>query len=274
MAMRKRVVFLDRDDVVNKGRHHPSGDARNYVTKWEEFEWIAGSKEAIIRLLENDYFVAVVSNQACIGKGIVEHGDIRTIHNMMLDELYVATRLLPADKPKLLQGYLVGNLQFYICPHTEGDQCSCRKPAPGMLLAAAYEYNIHLPSAWMVGNQQSDIAAGLRAGVKNLIRIDASQGMLNSHIPANSLLNHGVIIPNLLHAVNYILEQDGVETEDHLEVIWCPECRTVQVASVEHTAPFFTHIHECTQCKYMILESEWNQTTTGEAPVEEDIRGC
>ena len=43
----------------------------------------------------------------------------------------------------------------------------------------------------------------------------------------------------------------------HEEIIICPECETEQVAEVEETIPWFTYIHECTNCKYKIMESEW-----------------
>lgn len=215
MAMRKNVVFLDRDGVINKARHHPSGDARNYVTKWEEFEWIPESKEAIIRLLENDYLVVVVTNQACIGKGIVEHRDIEHIHNCMQDEIHMATQHLPADKPELLRGYLVENITFYICPHTAKDRCSCRKPEPGMLYAAAYEWNIHLPSAWMVGDGPKDTVAGHGAGIEKTILVDPSKKPRAD--PLEVAEAYGDIgYPDLSHAVDTILASDGAETKEEI----------------------------------------------------------
>lgn len=46
--------------------------------------------------------------------------------------------------------------------------------------------------------------------------------------------------------------------ETHLVQIVCPECNHGQVATVEHTFPFYTYIHTCTNCNYLILESEFN----------------
>lgn len=213
MGMRKKVVFLDRDGGINKARHHPSGDARNYVTKWEEFEWIPGSKEAIIRLLEKDYLVVVVTNQACIGKKIAEHMAIRHIHSRMRNEIRLATQHLPADKPELLRGYLAANLAFYICPHTVEDRCSCRKPEPGMLYAAAYKWNIHLPSAWMVGDGFGDIVAGQGAGIEKCRHIDPSKKP-RSH-PLEVAEAYGDIgYPDLSHVVDTILAWDGAETTE------------------------------------------------------------
>ena len=188
--LRKRVVFLDRDGVINKARYHESGDARNYVTKWEDFEWIPGSKEAINKLLDNDYFVAVVSNQACIGKGIVTKS---TANNMM---------------SKIAQEVsLAGKFKIFICPHTEEDNCSCRKPKPGMIYAASYKHNLSLEEAWMVGDSYKDILAGWTADIRKLIRIDPSK-MSIGFPPMVKNQSKTVRIPNLSLAVDYILEQD------------------------------------------------------------------
>ena len=43
----------------------------------------------------------------------------------------------------------------------------------------------------------------------------------------------------------------------HTEYINCPECGWLQPAMVEHTIPFYSYVHECTQCKFPITESDW-----------------
>lgn len=48
----------------------------------------------------------------------------------------------------------------------------------------------------------------------------------------------------------------------HYELIECPECKTEQFALVEHTFPFYSYVHECTGCKYIIMESEWKKILT------------
>jgi C4-type Zn-finger protein len=47
------------------------------------------------------------------------------------------------------------------------------------------------------------------------------------------------------------------EMEQHTETIKCPECNAIQEATVLHTIPFWTYVHECKKCKYIITESEW-----------------
>ena len=194
--LRKRVVFLDRDGVINEARHHESGDARNYVTKWEDFEWIPGSKEALVKLYENDYEIVIVINQACVGKGIVKWFGVATI----MEELRIS--ILRAAKQPHNMSFL-----YYICPHTEEENCSCRKPKPGMIYAAAFNHNLSLEEAWMVGDGYNDILAGWTAGIQKLIRIDPDKTSIGFP-PMEKNLCRGVRIPNLSLAVDYILEQD------------------------------------------------------------------
>ena len=203
--LRKRIVFLDRDGVINEARHHESGDARNYVTKWEEFEWIPGSKEALVKLYENDYEIVIVTNQACVGKGIVKWFDAVTI----MEELRISI-LRMAKHPHNM------NFLYYICPHTEEDNCSCRKPNPGMIYAASYKHNLSLEEAWMVGDSYKDILAGWTANIRKLIRIDKDKAPIGFP-PMEKNLCRGVRIPNLSLAVDYILEQDkNMEENDEL----------------------------------------------------------
>lgn len=46
--------------------------------------------------------------------------------------------------------------------------------------------------------------------------------------------------------------------ESHVELIECPECNEIQSATVEHTFPWYSYVHTCVKCNYIIMESEWN----------------
>jgi len=59
----------------------------------------------------------------------------------------------------------------YHCPHTPNDECNCRKPRPGMLLAAKEEFDIDMSGSWMIGDKEGDIKAALAAGVPNTILV-------------------------------------------------------------------------------------------------------
>jgi D-glycero-D-manno-heptose 1,7-bisphosphate phosphatase len=144
----KKAAFLDRDGVIN--HKPPEGQ---YVTCREEFQFIPGVEEAIALLNNAGYVVVVVTNQRCVAKGLLTVETLDSIHEWMCRVLARAGAVIAG---------------VYCCPHENAPPCSCRKPAPGMLLAAANAHNIHLASSWMIGDSEIDIQAGRNAGCKTV----------------------------------------------------------------------------------------------------------
>jgi histidinol-phosphate phosphatase family protein len=142
----RKAVFLDRDGVVNKKM--PRGE---YVRKWSEFEFLRGVKEALRILTKNGFEIYIISNQAGIGRGVMQEGDVLEIHNNMEKELFAAGSKISG---------------IYYCPHKAEDDCQCRKPKPGMLFEAALEYLIDLPRATFIGDDERDVQAGVAAGCR------------------------------------------------------------------------------------------------------------
>ncbi len=144
----KKAAFLDRDGVIN--RKAPEGE---YITRWEDFQFLPGVAEAIKFLNNSGILVVVVSNQRCVAKGLLSISGLEEIHRKMQDVLSAAGARLDA---------------IYFCPHDNVPPCDCRKPAPGMLLSAAKEHGIDLSASWMIGDTNSDMEAGKRAGCKTI----------------------------------------------------------------------------------------------------------
>jgi len=140
----KRAVFIDRDGVINR-----KAEEGAYVTRWEDFHMLPGVAEAISLLDRAGWSVIVISNQRCVAKGLLTIAQLEAIHQKMLEELSRS-------------GANLGGI--YYCPHDKEPPCSCRKPSPGMLLTAAQEHQIDLTLSWIIGDSDSDIAAGRRAG--------------------------------------------------------------------------------------------------------------
>src|SRR6266478_1107474 len=140
----KRAVFLDRDGVIN----HKAAEGE-YVTRWEDFHFLPGAVEAISSLDRAGWSVIVISNQRCVAKGLLTIAELEAIHQKMLEELSRS-------------GANLGGI--YYCPHDKEPPCSCRKPSPGMLLTAAQEHQIDLTLSWIIGDSDSYIEAGRRAG--------------------------------------------------------------------------------------------------------------
>lgn len=140
--MTKKLVILDRDGVINF-------DSPGYIKSPEEWVPIPGSIEAIARLHRQGFRVYVATNQAGIARGKLTESDLRSIHARMLDEVRAA-------------GGQIAGIEY--CPHHPDDHCTCRKPAPGMLLAIERESGIPLKGQPYVGDSLKDIRAAEAAG--------------------------------------------------------------------------------------------------------------
>jgi D-glycero-D-manno-heptose 1,7-bisphosphate phosphatase len=164
-----RAAFLDRDGVIN--RKPPEGQ---YVTRWEEMHFLPDVVRAIALLNRTGFRIIVVSNQRCVAKGLIPAPALEAMHQRMCEEL--------AAKGAMIDG-------VYYCPHEKYPPCSCRKPAPGMLLAAGRAHNIDLTASWMIGDSDIDVEAGRNAGCRTarVLRND-EMATPNSDVVGSSLL--------------------------------------------------------------------------------------
>jgi len=165
-----KAAFLDRDGVIN--RKARKGE---YITRWEEVQFLPGVVEAIALLRQAEFRVIVITNQRCVAKGLVTIPALECLHRRMREELGKSGAVIDA---------------FYYCPHETLPACSCRKPAPGMLLAASREHAIDLGASWMIGDSEIDVEAGRNAGCRTarlLEKDDAGDG--RADLVAVSLLD-------------------------------------------------------------------------------------
>ena len=145
----KKVMFLDRDGVINK---RPL--KADYVKKWEEFEFLPGSIEAIKLLTKSGYKIFIISNQPGIARGAMTKKDLELIHKKMLKVL------------KSNGGKIEG---IYSCLHNWDDGCICRKPKPGLLYFASRDHFVDLTKVIFVGDDTRDKEAGDAAGCKTIL---------------------------------------------------------------------------------------------------------
>lgn len=156
-----KAVFLDRDGVINElvfDAEHGRLDSP-YTT--EQFKLVDGICESINRLHELGFKVIVVSNQPGIAKGYITEGIFKRISRKMKDDLLKGGDLIDAE---------------YYCFHHPDSMvaelkviCTCRKPRPGLILKAAEEMSIDLSNSWMIGDNITDIQAGINAGCKTIL---------------------------------------------------------------------------------------------------------
>ena len=142
------AVFVDRDGTLN--RRPPPHD---YVRDASDFEWLRGAAEALARLSRAGLLVAVVSNQRGVARGLVTSSTLREIEETITREVHLHGGRVTA---------------FRYCMHEISEGCNCRKPKPGLLLALAHEFDLDLERSWMIGDADTDVMAGQRAGCSTI----------------------------------------------------------------------------------------------------------
>lgn len=180
--MKQKIIVLDRDGVINE-------DSDAYIKSADEWIPIAGSIEAIIKLKQAGWIVAVATNQSGIRRGYYSRAALSEMHQKMQN-------LLKAS------GARVDWLNF--SPYLDDDNAVCRKPATGMLRAIEGRFNLSLWDAPMVGDTLADIKVAQAKGMQPyLVRTGKGERTLETKDPA---LKEVPVYDNLLAAVEAILK--------------------------------------------------------------------
>jgi D-glycero-D-manno-heptose 1,7-bisphosphate phosphatase len=184
---RRRAVFLDRDGVLNKTVVGPDGVPRPPPGP-DQFVLLPGVDAACRELHALGFLLVVVSNQPDVARGTQRREVVEAMNEKLRERI-------PLD-------------DIRVCYHDDVDHCDCRKPQPGMLLAAAQDWGIEMSASYMVGDRWRDIEAGSRAGCRTILVGDGSREPL-SMTPDASL-------PSLARAAVWIAERarqhDGAES--------------------------------------------------------------
>ena len=147
MPENSRLVILDRDGVINH-------DSDNFIRSPEQWHAIPGSLEAIARLCREDYRVVIITNQSGISRGYYSINTLNQIHQKMLEEL----------------NHLGGEISaIFFCPHSDNDNCGCRKPKPGMFEELSQRMNQPLAGVYAVGDSLRDLQAAQTAGARPVL---------------------------------------------------------------------------------------------------------
>lgn len=146
-AVLRPAVFLDRDGVLSRALV-VDGQPRT-PTRAADLDVLPGVADACCRLRAAGYFLVVVTNQPDVARGLLPSDELVAMHAKL------ATHV-PVD-------------DIWVCPHDDADECSCRKPAPGMLVGAARRHGLDLDASVMVGDRWRDIEAGRRAGCRTVL---------------------------------------------------------------------------------------------------------
>lgn len=144
--MSRRAVFLDRDGVLNwatvrDGRPYPPENA-------DDLKFLPGVEAACRHLSAADFLLIGATNQPDIARGTTTLDAVESINEAVV-------KALELDDIRM-------------CPHDDADGCDCRKPRPGLLRAAARDFDIDLQSSIMVGDRWRDVEAGIAVGCRTV----------------------------------------------------------------------------------------------------------
>jgi D-glycero-D-manno-heptose 1,7-bisphosphate phosphatase len=141
-----KAVFLDRDGVINANLERNGRPVA--PTRLAQFCILPGVEDAARRLKAAGFLLVVVTNQPDVANGITTKAAVEAMH------VEVRRRVRVDD--------------IAVCYHSDGDECACRKPKPGMILKAAQEHGIDLATSYLVGDRWRDVEAGRAAGCRTI----------------------------------------------------------------------------------------------------------
>ncbi len=184
----KRTVFLDRDGTIIK--------EVEYLRNMDDLDLIKGAARGIRLLNQHGFRVVVVTNQSGVARGFFDENFVAEVHREI-------TRRLDSRGAKVDR--------WYYCPHhpTEGKgrylrDCSCRKPATGMLEKAARDLDIDLAFSYVVGDSERDMLLALNAGsVPVLVKTGYGRRSLTA-MSEDMLQRLGYVAADLLDACGWI----------------------------------------------------------------------
>lgn len=147
MSNLPKLVVMGRDGVINES----TGDTIRSVADWKP---LPGSLEAIARLNHAGVAVAVATNQASIGLGLIDIEELNRIHQHFRHTL------------ARVGGHVDG---IFFCPHPPDSPCDCRKPAPGLLRGISQRFGVPLQRVPVIGNKRPDAEAAHAARARPMM---------------------------------------------------------------------------------------------------------
>ncbi|MFT7722928.1 MAG: D-glycero-beta-D-manno-heptose 1,7-bisphosphate 7-phosphatase [Roseateles sp.] len=137
-----KLVILGRDGTLNRYRD-------DHVKAPEELDPLPGAMEAVARLNHAGWHTVLATNQAGIGRGLLDMASLNAVH-LRLNQLL-------AEKGGRLDA-------AFFCPHTPEEGCACRKPLPGLIRDIGQRFDVELASVHMVGASLTDLQTARAAG--------------------------------------------------------------------------------------------------------------
>jgi histidinol-phosphate phosphatase family protein len=147
-----RAIFLDKDGTLIEDVPFNVDPARVALTP--------GAGPALKSLTDRNFRLVVVSNQSGVAAGRFAESALGAVERRIAE---------------LLAPWGVAIDAYWYCVHAATAGCSCRKPAPGLMLRAAAELEITLAESWLIGDILDDVEAGHRAGCRAALVLNGNE---------------------------------------------------------------------------------------------------
>ncbi len=168
-------LLLDRDGTLTH--------ERGYLADPDQLEPIAGAAEAVARARAAGWALGVITNQSAVARGIVTEEQLATLHRRIADQF-------------------PGVEAVYHCPHHPDDGCDCRKPQPGMVLAACADLGLDPARTVFVGDHLTDCHAAAAAGCTGILVRTGHGGTHDADAQEHGFL----VVSDLAAAVDHLLD--------------------------------------------------------------------
>jgi D-glycero-D-manno-heptose 1,7-bisphosphate phosphatase len=172
-----RHVILDRDGVLNR-----ESAEHSYILTRADFQWLPGALEGLALLHGAGIRLSIATNQSAVGRGLMDHAQLEDIMAHMRAQAAAAGGPIDA---------------VFYCPHAPEDACDCRKPQPGLLIAAVSASGIEPGRTLFAGDDLRDVEAAQAAGVAPVLLRTGKGARAEAQVR-----NRGFTLPiydNLLH---------------------------------------------------------------------------
>ena len=164
-----KAIFWDRDGIINQ-INVKNGKSLS-PRKFSNFKVFPFVHDLLTEIKKLGYLNLIFTNQPDISRGLMKPEELNFMHKFLLDNYPIS--------------------KIYFCPHSNEDNCLCRKPLPGMIFSGIKDFSLDTQKCFVVGDRITDIIAGDSGGIKNLYLLKKSYSL--TCYGYNKLLNYQVI---------------------------------------------------------------------------------
>lgn len=182
--LKQPAIFLDRDGTLINDF--------GYLKNPKEVEFFPETFTSLLKLQER-FLLFIITNQSGISKGLTTANEVKLVNDYLVETLKT-------------KGIIISCV--FCCPHSNEDNCICKKPKPYFIHQAAELYHLDLEGSYLIGDHPSDVECGLNAGVTPIYVLT---GHGEKH--KNELNTDCKICENIVEASKHLLETKTINIQ-------------------------------------------------------------